>query len=264
MAKTNKHYDIDHRFFSQFLDPYMKYTSGLHYSERESLEEGALNMLNIHLKFLDNYAAPRVLEIGSGWGSFLKRLSEEDRQYTYSSVNPSKVQNDFIKSHLLIDANIFEAIFEDIEFKPNSFDIIYFIGSLCHLKNKAAQFKKLRSILSKNGRIIVEDTFFISEYLHRKHVKHDETIFVQKEIFGFAEILSLPKFLEMSSSFGMQIQTLLEHSKSYSKTIELWIEKLSLIKDHPKTKEFIRYLEIAQQGWQYTIANYLIELKKVR
>ena len=42
MAETNKHYDIDSGFFKTFLDPYMKYTSGL-YANNESLEQGILN-----------------------------------------------------------------------------------------------------------------------------------------------------------------------------------------------------------------------------
>ncbi len=264
MQETNKHYDIESHFFYQFLDPYMKYTSGLYFTGDESLAEGILNMLNRHVEFLKYYSCPRILEIGPGWGSFAKRLSEENVNFKYLAVNPSRVQNDFIKSRVEKNIEIVESTFENVQLESSSFDIIYFIGSFCHMKDKATQLKKLYSLLAPNGRIIIEDTFFISEYLYQKHAKRAETKFVQDEVFGFAEILSLPNFLEVSSSVGLQVQTLLEHSKSYSRTIDLWLEKLNLMKDHPKTEEFVRYLEIAQRGWQYTIANYLVELKKVK
>lgn len=263
MAETNKHYDIEADFFSQFLDPYMKYTSGLFLTGQEPLATGILNMLNRHVAFLDQCENPRILEIGPGWGSFVSRLSEENKRFDYTAVNPSAVQNDFITSRLHKKVEIIERTFEDATLTPNSFDIIYFIGSFCHMRDKKKQLQKLNSLLSKNGRIIIEDTFFISEELYQKHAKRTETKFVQDEVFGFAEILSLPQFLEMSVDLGFQMQSLLEHSKSYARTIELWLEKLNRMNSHPKTDEFVRYLKIAQRGWQYTIANYLIELKKV-
>jgi cyclopropane fatty-acyl-phospholipid synthase-like methyltransferase len=43
VADTNKHYDIEAEFFSKFLDPYMKYTSGLFIEGNELLSEGILN-----------------------------------------------------------------------------------------------------------------------------------------------------------------------------------------------------------------------------
>jgi cyclopropane-fatty-acyl-phospholipid synthase len=263
VAETNKHYDIPSEFFSQFLDPYMKYTSGLFVTGQESLATGILNMLNRHVGFLGHYSNPRILEIGPGWGSFISRLNEESMNYEYTAVNPSTVQNKFIQSRLKKAVRIIESSFEDANLEPGSFDIIYFIGSFCHMKNKPEQLKKLNNLLAKNGRVIIEDTFFISEQIYQQHAKRAETKFVQDEVFGFAEILSLPHFLETSVARGFQVQSLLEHSQSYSRTIQLWLEKLKQMKDHPNTDEFVRYLEIAQRGWQYTIANYLLEMKKV-
>jgi cyclopropane fatty-acyl-phospholipid synthase-like methyltransferase len=220
-------------------------------------------MLNKHLGFLSNYKNPRILEIGPGWGSFIYRLQEITIPHQYVAINPSEIQNGFIQNRLSQHVTIIQNTFENARLEKESFDIVYFVGSFCHMKDKPNQLKKLYDILRPQGRIIIEDTFFISEQLYQKHAKRAETKYVQDEVFGFAEILALPTFLEVAAGSGLQIQSVLEHSQSYSRTIKLWLTKLEQMKDHPKTEEFIRYLEIAQRGWQFTIANYLIELKKV-
>lgn len=265
MAETNKHYDIDSKFFEGFLDPYMKYTSGF-YSGNESLDQGILNMLNKHLGFLNSYKQPRILEVGPGWGSFIYRLQETNQEYNYTAINPSKVQNDFINSRLKKPVQIIEGSFESSDLQAGAFDLVYFIGSFCHMQNKASQLEKLNQILANGGRVIIEDTFFISEKLYQKHHSRNETKYVQQEVFGFAEILSLSNFLEIASNKGFQVQSILEHSSSYSRTVDLWLEKLNPMREtglYPQADEFIKYLEIAQKGWRYTIANYLIEIQKV-
>lgn len=262
MAETNKHYDISAEFFQAFLDPYMKYTSGLYY-QNESLEDGILNMLNKHVSFLQGYTNPSILEVGPGWGSFIKRLSEVKKDFTYTAINPSLVQNTYIQTKIQHDAVIHEGCFESTEsLKPNSFDIIYFIGSFCHMNQKDLQLEKLYHLLKPGGRIIIEDTFFITKDLFNKHAFRSETSFVQKEVFGFAEILALPEFLEMVPQKGFQMVSLLEHSTSYARTIEYWLEKINKVQSHEKI-QFIQYLKIAQKGWSRTIANYLIELRKM-
>ncbi|MEY4616395.1 MAG: hypothetical protein RJB66_1355 [Pseudomonadota bacterium] len=265
MVETNKHYDIDSGFFKAFLDPYMKYTSGL-YTNNESLAQGILNMLDKHVGFLQHYKAPRILEIGPGWGSFIYRLQEKEIPFEYTAINPSKVQNEFINNRLEKPVKIIESSFEEAELKPESFDLVYFIGSFCHMQDKLTQLEKLNHVLSNGGRVIIEDTFFISEKMYQKHHARNETKYVQQEVFGFAEILSLSNFIEVAANRGFQVQTILEHSSSYARTVELWLEKLYPMREsgkYPQADEFIKYLEIAQRGWRYTIANYLIEIQKV-
>lgn len=265
MAETNKHYDIDSGFFKAFLDPYMKYTSGL-YQNNESLDEGILNMLNKHVSFLQPYKQPRILEVGPGWGSFIYRLQETDLQFDYTAINPSRVQNDFINNRLKNPVKIIEGSFETADLQSKAYDLVYFIGSFCHMQNKETQLDKLNTILSNGGRVIIEDTFFISEKLYQKHHARNETKYVQQEVFGFAEILSLSNFLEIAANKGFQVQSILEHSNSYARTVDLWLEKLYPMRErgqYPQADEFIKYLEIAQRGWRYTIANYLIEIQKV-
>lgn len=100
LNETNKHYDIDPSFFQSFLDSqYMKYTSGL-FRGADSPENAAKNMLDYHTTFLKSYPSPKILEVGPGWGAFLRRLRELNIKCEYTAINPSSSQNRFIHANI--------------------------------------------------------------------------------------------------------------------------------------------------------------------
>jgi cyclopropane-fatty-acyl-phospholipid synthase len=241
----------------------MKYSSGLYLRPEDTFQASMINMVDKHLSFLDSYASPKILEIGCGWGALLKRLQETRPHFHYRAINPSSRQNHYIKARINQNTEITTDSFENVGDFSEKFDLIYLLGSFCHLKNKEEQISKLSRLLKENGRIIFEDTFFISDELFKKHVCRQETRFVQQTVFGFAEIWSLAKFLNIISEHHLAISQLLEHSDSYFKTIEEWISRLSRLDaaKYPQVKDYIKYMKIGQRGLNYTIANYLICIK---
>ncbi|MBI4402621.1 MAG: class I SAM-dependent methyltransferase [Deltaproteobacteria bacterium] len=263
---TRIHYDIPASFFPKFLDPYMKYTSGLYRTGEESLEQASLNMLDNHIDFLRPYTCPHILEIGSGWGALLKRLIDTKNNFQYLAVNPSPVQNQFVREKVGLKANILESRFEEATFGAEKFDVIYLIGSFCHLRNQEKQLEKLSELLAEDGTVIIEDPFFISEALYQDHAKRKETFFVQETVFGYAHIFPFPRFLELVTTKGLSVRTVLDHSSSYKRTVDEWLRSLGKMDrvEYPLIKQFCDYLAIGQMGWHYTIANYLVSLKKKR
>jgi len=269
-SETQLHYDTSVDFYKEFLDPYLKYTSGLFKESSCDLPTAIKAMLDLHLNFLDQsqVSSPKILEIGCGWGAFLRRLIESGRPFDYCAVNPSPVQNEHIKKEVSNCYQIFESAFETLDLHvfgdERPFDVIYLIGSFCHLKDKAKQLSRLNEVLAPNGRIIVEDTFFISDQHYKDHAARQETKFVQQTVFGYAHILSLPNFVNVASECGLVMEQMLEHSDSYCKTVAAWIETLKSLDQtqYPMANTYVDYLKIGQRGWNYTIANYLLSLKK--
>lgn len=239
----------------------MKYTSGL-FSGDESLETGIVKMLDKHVSYLEGYDTPDILEVGQGWGAFLRRLMALNLTVNYTAINPSRTQNDYVLANVDSNALIVNDTFEKHDFGQSKFDAMYFIGSFCHIPNKPLNLRKASSLLRTGGSLIIEDTFFINHNLFALHRNRKETRFVQKDVFGFAEILPFSEFVEIASAAGLQISSVLEHSQSYKKTIHFWLERLRSV-ETPSARPFVKYLEIAQRGWQHTIANYLIHLVKV-
>lgn len=64
------HYDLGNDFFAIFLDPTLTYSSGFFPHPDASMEEASMAKLDRVCQKLDLKPGERVVEIGTGWGSF--------------------------------------------------------------------------------------------------------------------------------------------------------------------------------------------------
>lgn len=264
--ETTQHYSQEVELFARFLDPYMKYSSGLFLDRSESLDTGILRMLDQHINLGSLPEAPRVLEIGNGWGSLLKRLRERAPGCSYVGVNPSAVQQAYIAREVDASADLRVAPFEEVmDSLEGGFDAVYMIGSLCHIKDKARVLKRVAELLADDGRLVLEDTFFLSEALYQKHYARPETKFVQNEVFGYAHVFSLAHHFDLVREAGMRVMTTLDTSDDYARTIEIWEERIATLDParFPLAAQFIQYMNVFQRGWGYTITNHLMALERL-
>lgn len=263
--ESTSHYNIEPDFFERFLDPYLKYTSGYFSSPEDKLEDATRNMLDKIIEAGNLKAFDSILEIGPGWGSLIKRIDERIgiNNIEYTGISPSVVQNSYIENRFKNIEPIYSTPFENINL-DRKFDSIFLVGSFCHLRDKTNQLTKMNKLLNEKGRVVIEDSFFLTQPLFERHMKHPHTKFVQKETFGWSEIPSLSQFIEDLHDSKFKLIGIVENTLSYKKTIEHWLNRLHELDNHeyPQTKNFIRYLGIAQRSWDYTIGNYLITLEK--
>lgn len=93
------HYDLGNELFRRMLDPTLTYSCALFEHKQMTLEEAQLAKLELVCQKLDLRRTDRVLEIGSGWGSFALHaastrgchvttttLSQEQHQYLTEEV----------------------------------------------------------------------------------------------------------------------------------------------------------------------------------
>lgn len=262
---TVAHYDLDVPFFQSFLDPYLKYTCGLFDKDHRDLDAAAQNMLDYLIDVGKVQASSRVLEIGSGWGSLIKRLRERELGHDYVGISPSGRQNSFIQS-AIAPVPLIEGCFEDLSLEQlGRFDAIFLIGSFCHLSAKQEQLSRLRQLLNPGGRLVIEDSFFLSERLFRAHAQDPRTQYLQRDVFGYAEIPSLSAFTDMVRTAGMRVASLLDTTDDYDQTITVWLDRLSNSPSHfaNLSHSFTKYLNIAQAGWNYTTSNYVAVLERL-
>ncbi len=69
------HYDLGNEFYSAMLDPTMAYTCG-YWKDASTLEEAQVAKLDLICRKLDLRPGQRLLDIGCGWGSFMKYAAE--------------------------------------------------------------------------------------------------------------------------------------------------------------------------------------------
>jgi uncharacterized protein len=76
-AQIADHYNRGNDFFSWFLGPLMVYTSGIFESETDSLEKAQENKFEQVLQKLHVKEGERLLDIGCGWGAFIRHATKK-------------------------------------------------------------------------------------------------------------------------------------------------------------------------------------------
>jgi cyclopropane-fatty-acyl-phospholipid synthase len=251
-------------FFEGFLDPYLKYTSGL-YAEGTSFEQASVAMLDAILAEANLVSGNSVLEVGYGWGALLRRLSERYQGISYTGLSPSLAQHQYGSAHFP-SATLHRTSIEAFPIEEGRWNAAFLIGVYCHLEEKKRQLSRIATALRPGGRLVLEDSFFLSQYLYGRHASLPMTRFVQQEIFGYARIVPLSEFVDDLSDCGLRLVRILDVTESYRQTIAHWLEKLpGQAAPYPQlTRAMTRCLKLAQAGWGYTTGNYLITLEKRR
>lgn len=264
-SMTQLHYDRLPGLYEKFLDSYMKYSSGLFLRDDDDLDTSARQMLDLHVGFAQKLTNPRILEIGPGWGSLYRSLCDKLDEFSYCAVNPSKVQNDYIWDKFAYnDISLIEAPFNEQTPLQGKFDLIYFVGSFCHMENKGEALAKVSRHLDRNGRIIIEDMFFVDSKTQQKLHNHADTLFVTHTVYGYSEIFSIAQTLETGAEYGLIPERIQDYSWDYHKTLLLWLDRLDKMSEaeYPVISEYKKCFRLTNKTWGSVISNNLLVFKK--
>jgi cyclopropane-fatty-acyl-phospholipid synthase len=224
------HYDIGNDLYRLFLDETMTYSCALWDGEELSLKDAQIKKLRYHANNLEikDLAEPFILDIGCGWGSMMKLLSEEYNAKTVG-ITISKEQKDYIlktekiskNSVLLIDWTEYRSevpfdgivsigVIEEICSwkvpKDERISIYYSFFKKCHMLSKPDSYLSLQSIIQ--GPLFEENTGFILQ-----------EVFPQSSIPSIEElIIAFRKFYE--------IINLRNDRKDYFNTAKHWLINL--------------------------------------
>ncbi|MFN8705822.1 MAG: SAM-dependent methyltransferase [Planctomyces sp.] len=150
------HYDVSNDFYRIMLDKkYMFYSCADFLREDETLEEAQTNKANAILELLQPRAGENILELGSGWGSMLKVISNQTGDpahlhgYTLS-------QAQFEHNQATHQFNIQLKNFITADYPVGRFDAIYSIGAWEHVRPDEIQplLRKLHQALVPGGRMV--------------------------------------------------------------------------------------------------------------
>lgn len=150
------HYDVSNEFYELFLDKkFMFYSCADFHRPEETIEEAQQHKADFILKLIDPRPEQKILELGCGWGSMLRRIEEHtgSKENLYG-LTLSKEQVAYNEEH-----NGFNVEFDDFitrEYKPEYYDTIYSIGAWEHVRpNEVAPLaKRLYSAIKPGGRLV--------------------------------------------------------------------------------------------------------------
>ena len=123
----------------------------------------------------------RLLDVGAGDGHLLKFAKRQGFQVW--GVEPSpKAAN---KARKIVNAEIINDFFENVQLSTNFFDVAVSIGTIEHLKNPKQVIEKMHQLLKTDGLLVLQ-TPNIDSWQYRKQKEKWEQFTVPGHLFYFS------------------------------------------------------------------------------
>ena len=213
-----KHYELDPEFYLSFLDStYPAYTQGIYAAPDESLAVATERKLSFAADACKMDENSQILEVGPGWGAFIKYLMPRKvdiTAITISSQSKNYLENKFPIPNLTVLDQDF------LTYQPaKKFDAVTIMGVIEHLPQYERVCRKLREILVPGGFAYLDAS--------ASKVKFELSQFISKHIFPFNHsFLHLDGFLKAAEQEKLELISLHDDSLDYQKTIETWASNL--------------------------------------
>lgn len=274
MVASNHHYEMDPRIFELFLDPTLKYSSGLYLTQGDSLDQAQQQKLDYIARQLEVTPESTVLDVGCGWGSLTCYLAREIGCRVIG-ITPTPVQADYVRARLdslgLADrARILVSSFEEVDLDHGSVDAVSFVGSIVHVMDKRSALVKCYKMCRHQATVYLSETCFRNRAKQNAFDMRPGTEFVRNDIFGQGELLTLSSYIAFLEDAGFSLAGLRDLTSDYHRTIEHWrqnahrnCEALEAI-DPGIIDRLDRYFDVANAGWGYTSKQYAIVAKRKR
>jgi cyclopropane-fatty-acyl-phospholipid synthase len=138
-AEIQAHYDREPRLYEQFLVPNLAYSAGIwkEPANRDTLEAAQLRKLDWHIDMSGADSAQRVLDVGFGWGSLIKRLMARRPDIDYVGLTLADNQAQYVRSYA--PQNFVTEISAWQDYQSNRpFDAIVSLEAMEHFTGKTA------------------------------------------------------------------------------------------------------------------------------
>lgn len=182
---------------------------------KEMISDVLESMNKLHDKtFNQKYHSKRILDVGCGSGGTLLKLAIENPSCKVDGININPTQIEIAKKITHNQSNS-KIIFGDIynyNFEEK-YDLIYFIESAFHMKDKENLLKKIASLLNTNGEIIFVDIFYPETLWNR--LKQKKT---KEEIFDY---LSVSEWNIIASKNNLRIESFNNISRDVANHLQI-------------------------------------------
>jgi cyclopropane-fatty-acyl-phospholipid synthase len=151
-----KHYDSENMQLFALDETYRVYTPGLYEDDDDTLEAGAERKLAHAFQALALNPGDTLLDVGCGWGGFLRYCAT--RGVNATGISLSRHQLDYANERLRTDGLSANAFYQDFfSYEPQRrFDAISLMGSIEDLSDYRAVMRRLEGWLVPGGRIYMD------------------------------------------------------------------------------------------------------------
>ncbi|MFA6022557.1 MAG: cyclopropane fatty acyl phospholipid synthase [Candidatus Pacearchaeota archaeon] len=232
-----KHYDTGNDLFLAMLDKRMVYTCG-YWKNAKDLNQAQENKLKLTCEKLKLKRGMKILDIGCGWGSFLKYASEHYGTIGVG-ITVSKEQVELAKS--MCKGFPIEIRLQDYAEVNEKFDRIVSLGMFEHVGHK--NYKKYMEVVD---RCLKSEGLFLLHTIGRKRNAGGTDPWINKYIFPGGELPSIEQILKSSNKL-FTLEDWHNFGIYYDKTLLAWNSNFQ--KSWNKLKD--NYSDRFKRMWEY-------------
>src|SRR5262249_37229316 len=227
-AAIQHHYDIGNAFYFLWLDPSHTYSCAL-WSGDEDLHAAQINKMDWHLDHCRAKRVDRLLDVGCGWGSLLRRATETYGVGRAVGLTLSAEQTRWINGlHL---SNVEVHVESWTEHAPSTpYDAVISIGAFEHFarldqsaEEKLAGYRAFLSfchrVLKPQGRLSLQTITY------ENSDRSDFSQFFAEKIFPESDLPHLAEIVEAASGL-FEIEILRQDRHHYARTARAWLSNL--------------------------------------
>jgi cyclopropane-fatty-acyl-phospholipid synthase len=223
------HYDLGNNFYSLWLDPTMMYSSAIFSGDSDkTLEQAQKDKCQRILASLNNQEGDHILEVGCGWGGFIKEA--QANKIHIDAITISHEQHRFVQDQLRDSLKASsgehpkcEVLLKDYRDCEKQYDGIVSIEMFEALGQQywSTYFQILYSALKNKGQLIIQ-SITINDQDFSSYQKG--TDFIQQYIFPGGALPSHHIFKKLAMKEGFKFLGHLGFGLDYGKTLKIWEE----------------------------------------
>ena len=225
------HYDVSNEFFSLWLDPSFTYSCAIWEESEtmEDLEKAQMRKLDYHIDQAKVKGAKRVLDIGCGWGSVLKRLVDIHNIQEVVGLSISQAQVDFVSDWK--HPNIEVRLEKWIEHSPKGlYDGIISLEAFEHFARlELSPEEKLESYRTFFSRchdwLRPEGMISIQTAVYGNSIKEEFSEFLTGQIFRESDLPRQSEIFQATDRL-FEIFSLRNCRRDYVRTLRTWLKNL--------------------------------------
>ncbi len=218
------HYDVSNEFFAIFLDRSMTYSCAIFSRGANTLEQAQEEKLDLVCRKLELADDDRVLDVGSGWGSFAIHAAKLYGARVLG-ITLSEPQAQLARERAA-EAGVAERVeFRVMDYREltgERFDRIASIGMVEHVGDERIDLyaRRLADLLRPGGRLLNHG---ISKLAHGGPPPGQ---FSDRYVFPDGETLHLSRVQLALERAGFEIEHAEGFREDYARTLSEWIERL--------------------------------------
>ncbi|MEY2534621.1 MAG: cyclopropane-fatty-acyl-phospholipid synthase, partial [bacterium] len=255
LRAVRHHYDVGNEFFSLFLDESMTYSCAIFSRGAQTLEEAQRTKLDLVCTKLRLRPGERLLDVGCGWGSFLRHAVRE-YGVRATGVTLSEPQAALARRRAEEEGlgdRIDIRVMDWRDLAGERFDKIASIGMVEHVgsANIDAYAAQLASLLRPGG-------WLLNHGIGRlRHTDPEAGPFSERFVFPDAAPLHVSRITSAIERAGLVTQTVEGFNADYAETLRHWQERLD--SNHARAEQLAGpermrvwrlYLRTARRGFE--------------